>query len=72
MLKILEYTGTLLAAIGFLCLSMGYLLAGFIIGLISCVSLIAYFSLHHFNMKGLLMLQLFFFCVNILGIYNNI
>ena len=70
-LYMLEYAGTLLAAVGFTMLSMGFLLYGFVTGLLSCLFLIAYFSLHHFNMKGLLALQVFFLCVNILGIYNN-
>jgi hypothetical protein len=68
-MKKLEYIGTLLAAIGFTCLSFGYLLIGFILGFISCSILATYFK--HFKMKGLLALQLYFFFANILGIYNN-
>lgn len=68
-MKKLEYIGVTLAAIGFLCLSNSLLLAGFIIGLLSCLFLITYFKLSKLN--GLLLLQIFFLFANINGIYNN-
>jgi len=66
----LEYIGVLLAAIGFTCLSTGYMLVGFILGLISCLFLIVYFYI--FNMRGLLALQFYFLCANVYGIFNNL
>lgn len=66
----LEYAGTLFAAIGFSCLSFGYLLTGFVLGLLSTICLIIYFNIH--KMKSLLLLQIFFFIVNLIGIYNNV
>jgi len=68
-MKAFEYIGVSLAAVGFSCLSLGYMLAGFILGLLSCLFLIIFFK--HNKMNGLLSLQLFFLCANILGIYNN-
>jgi len=68
--KVLEYIGVSLAAVGFSCLSLGYMLEGFILGLLSCGFLIIYFK--YFKMDGLLVLQLFFLCANILGIFNNL
>jgi len=68
-MKYLEYIGVTLAAIGFLMLSIGILLYGFIFGFMSCLFLITYFK--HFKMNGLLTLQIFFLFVNINGIYNN-
>jgi len=69
-MKALEYIGVSFAAVGFSCLSMGYLLAGFILGLLSCVFLIAFFKFNKLN--GLLALQVFFFFANLNGIYNNL
>jgi len=68
-MKKFEYIGVMLAAVGFTCLSIGYLFAGFIIGFASCVFLIVFFKYN--KMNGLLALQLFFLCANILGIFNN-
>ena len=66
MLLFLEYFGAALAAIGFYSLSTGELLAGFIIGLVSCAALLAVF----FTQKnwGLFALQTFFTFANINGI----
>jgi len=69
-MKVLEYIGVLLAAVGFSCLSVGYLFIGFIVGLLSCGFLIVFFNYN--KMNGLLALQVFFLCANILGIFNNI
>lgn len=69
MLKILEYTGTIFAAVGFTLLSVGLLYGGFILGAISCLFLITFFKLQKLN--ALLGLQVFFLFANLLGIYNN-
>jgi len=68
-MKLLEYIGVSLAAVGFSCLSLGYMLAGFILGLLSCLFLIVFFKYN--KMNGLLALQMYFFFANIIGIYNN-
>jgi len=68
MLKILEYIGVTLAAIGFACLSLGYLGIGFAIGLFSCAALILYFE--ETKQKGLLLLQFYFAVFNLIGVYK--
>lgn len=67
--KLLEYMGTLLAGIGFMCLSVGYMFIGFLLGVISCLFLISFFKVMKLN--ALLCLQVFFLFANILGMYNN-
>ena len=68
-MKKLEYIGVLLAAVGFSCLSFNIPLVGFGLGLISCMFLIIYFKYN--NMQGLFLLQIYFLCANIYGIFNN-
>jgi len=68
-MKKLEYIGVLLAAIGFACLSLGYLFAGFAIGFFSSIFLIIYFN--YYKMNGLMALQFYFIIFNIYGIFNN-
>lgn len=68
-MKNLEYIGVILAAIGFTCLSTGFMLGGFILGVISCLFLISFFKYKKLN--GLLALQIYFLFANIIGIYNN-
>jgi hypothetical protein len=65
-----ELFGTILAAIGFMLLSEGLYLSGFILGVFSCIFLIPVFIKN--GLFPLLGLQLFFFAVNINGIVNNI
>jgi len=69
-MKKFEYIGVLLAAVGFTCLSVGYLFIGFIVGFASCVFLIVYFN--YYKMNGLLALQFYFLCANVYGIFNNL
>lgn len=69
-MKTLEYIGVFLAAAGFGLLSTGYHLAGFIVGLISCIFLVIYF--YKFKQFGLFSLQIYFSFANIIGIFTNI
>lgn len=68
--KKLELYGTTLAAIGFLLLTFGFYLVGFILGLLSCFCLIPVFN--HSGLNRTMYLQIFFLCANITGIINNI
>ena len=61
--------GTILAAIGFTLLSMNIWFWGFTIGLFSCIILITYFIENYEHGFGLL--QMYFLCANILGMFNN-
>ena len=67
--KPLEYMGVFCAAVGFACLSMGFMLWGFGLGIMSCFCLIPYFALTKQN--GLFILQVYFLIFNILGVINN-
>jgi len=64
-----EWFGVALAASGFMMLSTGFLLPGFLTGLASCFLLLAYFL--HTGQKGLFSLQVFFLFANIIGVINN-
>lgn len=69
-MKTLEYLGTALAACGFLLLSENNMLLGFLLGLASCVALFPVLLKN--KLIPLFLLQVFFTCVNINGILNNI
>jgi len=69
-MKKFEYIGVTFAAVGFTSLSSGYLLMGFLLGVVSCLFLITYFKL--VKMNGLLALQIFFLFANLNGIFNNL
>lgn len=66
--KILEYTGTFLAAVGFSLLSFGYYSSGFAVGIASCILLVPLFKIT--GQHGLFMLQCFFLLANINGVWN--
>jgi len=66
----MQFIGSLLAAIGFSCLSFTFYLEGFIIGLLSCLFLVGYFKAT--GQYSLFFLQLFFSTANLIGIYNQI
>jgi len=68
-LKTFEYLGVALAAIGFTLLSAGIYLPGFVIGFFSCLILIPYFQIRY--QFGLAILQFYFLCANIYGIFNT-
>ena len=68
-MKILEYGGVLLAMGGFLCLASGFLLVGFMLGLLSTIFLFSFFV--KVGIKSQMGLQVFFMCANVLGILNN-
>ncbi len=65
-MKWLEYSGVFLAAIGFTCLSAGFMLWGWTLGIISCCLLIPYF--YYNSQLGLFSLQSYFFAANIYGL----
>jgi len=69
MLKYAEYSGVALAALGFGLLSAGFMLQGFILGVLSCLVLIFYFE--KTGQNGLFMLQCYFLIANAYGIYGQ-
>ena len=68
-MKLWEYFGVGLAIAGFSMLTIGYLFTGFTVGLLSCFVLIPFFG--YVRLYGMMGLQIFFICANILGMYNN-
>ena len=61
-----EYIGVTLAALGFACLSLGYMLVGFGLGTISCFFLIYLFV--KTRQRGLFLLQCYFLVFNLIGL----
>lgn len=67
-MKALEYIGVFFAAIGFILLSEGYMIYGFIVGALDCLTLAYVFS--KTKQWPFFSLQLFFLTVNINGLIN--
>jgi hypothetical protein len=65
-MRYIEYIGVILAAVGFACLSLGFMVAGFSLGLLSCFFLIYLFV--KTRQTGLFMLQCYFMVFNIIGL----
>jgi hypothetical protein len=70
-MKQLEYIGVFFAAIGFACLSFGYMPLGFGLGIISCFCLIPYFVFYT-GQRGLFLLQSYFMIFNFWGFFSNV
>ena len=70
MIKTLEYTGTFFAILGALLLALGYGIAGYSFFIISGLLLIPHAKLS--DLKGLLVMQSVFLCINFIGIYNRL
>ena len=66
-MKSLEYIGVFFAAVGFACLSIGYMALGFGLGIISCFCLIPYFVFYT-GQRGLFLLQSYFMVFNFWGL----